>query len=59
MENQNYPYISDELLVYLKSIYPDILPREELTSFKQGILVGHQVLIDHLIQVKKWNEEEE
>lgn len=54
----NYPPISNELIKCLQSDFPDKLPREHLSDFELGKLVGHQELIEKLIAEKDYNENE-
>lgn len=54
----NYPPISNELIKCLQDDFPDKLPREHLSDFELGKLVGHQELIEKLIAEKDYNENE-
>lgn len=45
----NYPYISDELIYKLKQDFPNELPKQEISSFELGKLVGQQQVIEKLI----------
>lgn len=55
----NYPYISEALIKCLERDFPDKLPREEISPYKLGILIGQQIIIDKLrSEVKEINEEE-
>ena len=44
----NYPYISDELIYKLKQDFPNELPKNEVTPFELGRLIGQQQVIEKL-----------
>lgn len=54
-----YPYVSDSIIVYLEKAFPDKLPKEEISAFNLGKEVGKQEIIQHLKTIKKWSEEKD
>lgn len=54
----NYPPIPDILIECLCQDFPDKIPREELSPYEQGILVGQQIIIDKLKFEKEEMEKE-
>jgi hypothetical protein len=58
MEETKYPLIPDGLLFYLKEQFPDKVPMGDVTPRELGFQQGIQWLIQHLIEVKKWSEED-
>jgi hypothetical protein len=52
----DYPEISDRLIECLDRDFPDKLPRQQLTEFELGMLVGRMNVIDKLKLEKEYNE---
>lgn len=53
-----YPTISDKLIEALNTDFPNELPKEYVTEFELGILLGQRQVIDKLICEKEYNEKE-
>ena len=54
--NIKYPIITDSLIKYLSEAYPNKLPETFKDAYELGRLSGQQDIINHLKQVKEWNE---
>jgi hypothetical protein len=42
------PPLSEGLIKFLEETYPDTIPRQELTPFEMGKLVGQRDVVEHL-----------
>lgn len=58
IDNIKYPIITDSLIEYLTTKYPNKLPESYKNEYEIGKLIGQQDVINHLKQVQQWNEEE-
>jgi len=41
-------YTINDVLEFLQEVYPNKLPRKRLNDYEQGVLEGHQEVIDRL-----------
>lgn len=52
----DYPEISDKLIECLERDFPDKLPRQKISEYELGVLVGRMDVIDKLKIEKDYNE---
>ena len=52
----DYPEISDKLIECLERDFPDKLPRQKISEYELGVLVGRMDVIDKLKVEKDYNE---
>ena len=52
----DYPEISDKLIECLERDFPDKLPRQQISEYELGVLVGRMDVIDKLKVEKDYNE---
>ena len=48
---------SEEQIAYLQETFPGGLPMEPITPFEQGVLVGQQQVIAHLLALTQKEED--
>ena len=52
----DYPEISDKLIECLERDFPNKLPRQKISEYELGVLVGRMDVIDKLKVEKDYNE---